>query len=97
MQLGALVLDLVEKVQSVKHVVNRTVIHSFGRSAKAILPGLEGTHSPVREKPEVFRAGDKVVKNYVKRSGLHSKVLHGEADSVDPDKVKEGLEEVRAA
>lgn len=92
-----LVLDLVEKARAAKHVVSRAVIQSFGRAAKATLLGKEETSASVREKLEAFRAGDKWAKNFVKRAGLHSKVLHGEAGSVDPEKIKKGLEEVRAA
>lgn len=96
-QLDSLVLDLVNKARMAKYTVTGNVIRSFGRSAKATLLGSEKTTDSVRKRLEDFKAGDKWSKNFVKRNDLHSHKLHGTAGSVDHDRIKEGMEEVRAA
>ena len=90
-------MELIKKARTAKHSVTRAVIQSFGRSAKATLLASDNTPGPVKERLEEFKAGDKWAKNFVKRNELHSKVLHGEAGSVDHEKIKEGMEAVRKA
>lgn len=88
-------MDLLEKARKAKFPVTEAAIMAFGRSATKTL--LAGTVSAAeREKLEGFKAGEKWAKNFVRRNGLVSKNLFGEAGSVDREKVKEGLEEIRA-
>lgn len=97
MQVDSIVLDLFEKARVGKIPVSRDVIQAFGRSAKATLLEAASTSDAVKQKLEVFMAGQTWVRNFVKRQDLQSKVLHGEAGSVDPELVKEGMTEIREA
>lgn len=54
------------------------------------------TCQPVKEKLREFKAGDNWTRNIAKRNGLHSKVLHGEAGSINNELIEKGMEEVRA-
>ena len=46
---------------------------------------------------KTFMAGLKWAKNFVKRQNLQSKVVHGEAGSVNEGLIKEGMGEIREA
>ena len=46
---------------------------------------------------KTFMAGLKWAKNVVKRQNLQSKVIHGEASSVNEGLIKEGMGEIREA
>ena len=90
------VLDLFAKAREAKISVTREVIRSFGRSAKATLLATASTSAAVREKLEDFMAGDKWAKNFVKRNGLRSQRLYGEAGSVNPELIKKDIDEIKA-
>lgn len=94
-QVDNIVLDLFEKARKAKISVTRAVMQAFGRSATATL--LEASTSGEKlKKLETFQAGDKWAKNFVKRQNLVTKVLHGEAGSVNPNSevIKKGMETV---
>lgn len=85
-------LDLFEKARAAKYSVTRNVIQSFGRSARATLLGSAKTSDTVKKGLDDFKAGEKWAKNFLKRNDLHSKVLHGEAGSVNHELIKKGME-----
>lgn len=88
-------LELLEKARQAKYPVTQAAVMSFGRSAtKTLLAGTTVSEAE-RKKLEGFKAGEKWAKNFVRRNGLESKNLFGEAGSVDHEKVKEGLEAIR--
>lgn len=89
-------LDLFAKAREAKIAVTRDVIRSFGRSAKATLLATATTSAALRNKLEDFQAGEKWAKNLVRRNGLHSQRLHGEAGSVKPELMKKEMDEIRA-
>ena len=94
-QVDNIVLGLFEKARKAKISVTRAVMQAFGRSATATL--LEASTSGEKlKKLETFQAGDKWAKNFVKRQNLVTKVLHGEAGSVNPNSevIKKGMETV---
>ena len=88
-QLDALALDLFEKARKAKISVTRDVIRSFGRSAKTTLLKAPTTSADVRERLNDFKAGERWGKNFLKRNGLHSSKLLGEAASTpEPSKTR---------
>ena len=95
-QVDESVLDLFAKAREAKISVTRDVIRSFGRSAEATLLATATTSAAVREKLEDFMAGDKWAKNFVKRNGLSSQRLNGEAGSVNPVLIKKDIDEIKA-
>lgn len=97
MQVDTIVLDLFEKARVGKIAVSRDVIQAFARSAKVTLLGAATTSAAVKAKLETFMAGQKWAKNFVKRQNLQSKVLHGEAGSVNPELIENGMSEIREA
>ena len=52
------------------------------------------TSGSLKQKLDAFMAGDKWTENFTKRHSLVSKVLHGEAGSVDTALFKKGMDEV---
>lgn len=95
--MDAIVLNLFEKARVGKIAVGRDVIQAFGRSAKVTLLDAATTSAALKAKLETFMAGQKWAKNFVKRQNLRSKVLHGEAGSVNPERIKESMNEIREA
>ena len=84
-------MDLFEKARVRKISVSRDIIRAFGRSAKATLLEAPTTSAAAKSKLKTFTAGFKWCENFVKRHNLKIKVLHGEAGSVNPELVKEGM------
>ena len=93
-QLDALALDLFEKARKAKISVTRDVIRSFGRSTKTTLLKAPATSADVRERLKDFKAGERWAKNFVKRNGLHSSKLLGEAGSIDTEAIEDEIEEI---
>ena len=93
--MDAFVLDLFEKAREGKIPVTRAVIQSFGRSARATLLDASATSADLKEKLSAFKAGETWMKNFVKRNGLNSKVLHGEAGSVNHERIAEDIKAIR--
>ena len=92
--MDALALDLFEKARKAKISVTRDVIRSFGRSAKTTLLKAPTTSADVRERLNDFKAGERWAKNFVKRNGLHSPKLLGEAGSIDTEAIEDEIEEI---
>lgn len=88
-------MDLLEKARKAKYPVTQVAIMAFGRSATKTLLAGTAVSAAEREKLEGFKAGEKWARNFVRRNGLVSKNLFGEAGSVDREKVKEGMEAIR--
>lgn len=97
MQVDAIALDLFDKARAAKISVSRDVIKAFGRSAKATVLAAPTTSAATKSKLETFMAGETWCRNFLKRQNLRSKMLHGEAGSVNPELVKEGMEKIRDA
>ena len=76
--------------------VTRDSIKSFGRSAKSTLLAAPTTSAAVKAELQDFQAGETWAKNFVKRNGIQSKRLHGEAGSVDREFIKEEMDEMKA-
>ena len=95
LQVDALVLDLFEKVREGEILVTRPVIQSFGRSARATLLDAFATSADLEEKLSALKAGETWMKDFVKRNGLNSKVLHGEAGSVNHERIAEDMKAIR--
>ena len=97
LQVDAFVLDLFEKAREGKISVTRAVIQSFGRSARATLLDASATSADLKEKLWAFKAGETWMKNFVKRNGLNSKVRHGEAGSVNHERIAENMKAISCA
>lgn len=95
-QVDQITLSLLEKAREAKISVTRDAIRSFGRSARETLLAAPASSAALKAKLKEFKAGDRWARNFVKRNGLHSQRLHGEAGSVDHAAIKEGMEEIRA-
>ena len=93
--MDAFVLDLFEKAREGKIPVTRAVIQSFGRSARATFLDASAASADLKEKLSAFKAGETWMKNFVKRNGLNSEVLHGEAGSVNHERIAEDMKAIR--
>lgn len=87
--------ELFEKARKVKYPVTRAVVMYFRRVEKRGLLDAATTLAVDKKKLRTFKAREKWAKNFVKRHNLARKVLNGEAGSVNPELVKEGMEATR--
>lgn len=88
---------MLDEARKVGMPVTQDVIQSFGRKAKDVLIASTDLSEKQRNNMEEFTASQKWVKNFVRRNGLKSKTLHGEAGSVNPEEIEAGMQAVRDA
>ena len=75
--------------------MTRATIRPFGLVAKKTLLAADSTPPETKDNLEKFQASDKWAKKFVARHKLVSKVIHGEAGSVDVAAVGADIEEIR--
>lgn len=96
-QLEKLVLALVEESRKVPLPVTRDTIESFGIAARDKRTAAPSTSADDKKRLQLFGASDKWVRNFLSRNCMSSIVLPGEAGSLDPEAIAEGMEATRLA
>ena len=90
-------MTMIEDARKLRIPVTGATIEAYGVAAKSKLVAAASTTAAEKGRLEAFNVSGKWVRNLVLRNELVSKVLHGEAGSVDADATAEGLRKVREA
>ena len=96
-QVESLVMTMIENARKLRIPVTGATIEAYGVAAKKKLVAAASATAAEKGRLEAFNVSGKWVRNLVLRNELVSKVLHGEAGSVDADATAEGLRKVREA
>ena len=90
-------MTMIEDARKLRIPVTGATIEAYGVAAKKQLVAAASTTAAEKGRLEAFNVSGKWVRNLVLRNEFVSKVLHGEAGSVDADATAEGLRKVREA
>jgi hypothetical protein len=90
-----MVLGMLNDARRIGIPVNRSQLQAFGQGAKEQLMANTDTDEEERKALATFEASDGWAKKFVERNSLSSKLLHGEAGSVDAAAIAEGLASLR--
>lgn len=97
MQVSERVLILLQEARKAGILITQDVIHMFGLSARDMLAASTGLSERQRSSLEAFTASQGWVQAFVKRNGLQSEVLLGEAGRLNAKDTEACLQTVRDA